>query len=89
MQKNRLARLHRIGPVMAGSLMKRKDQTGYYLTDKMGGKTRTSYVSDEMYEEAKQWNTNYKEAKQLLKELSEIQRVLLREEGKSKRQGGT
>jgi len=88
MRQSRLDKLHRIGPVLAGSLMKRKDQTGYYLTDKVRGKTRTTYVSEEMYAEAKQWNANHKEAKQLLDELSEIQRVLLREEGKAKREPG-
>lgn len=86
MRQHRLDKLRRIGPVMAGSLVKRKDQKGYYLTDKVRGKTRTTYVSDGMYVEAKQWNANHKEAKQLLDELSEIQRALLREEAKSRRQ---
>lgn len=66
-----------MGPVLAGSLVKNKG-TGYVLTDKIRGKTRTMYISEQMYEQAKVWNENHREAKKLLQELSEIQRELIR-----------
>ena len=80
MREARLAKLREMGAVLAGSLSKRKDQSGYYLTDKVGGKTRTMHVSERMYPSVMEWNENHKRAKELLEELSEIQRALLRAE---------
>jgi hypothetical protein len=87
MRDARLSKLRQIGPVLAGSLSKRKDQSGYYLTDKVSGKTRTMHVSEQMYEAAQEWNDNHKKAKELLEELSEIQRALIRAEGRDRRKG--
>jgi hypothetical protein len=72
LEKNRV-----MGPVLAGSLVKNKG-TGYVLTDKVRGKTRTMYIAEQMYEQAKVWNERHREAKRLLQELSEIQRELIR-----------
>lgn len=85
MRETRQKRLRELGPVMAGSLVRRKDQSGYYLTDKVHGKTRTAHVSEQMYEQAKEWNSNHREAKLLLEELSEIQRALLKIESRMTR----
>ena len=85
MRDGRLAKLREIGPVLAGSLSKRKDQRGYYLTDKVAGKTRTVHVSEQIYESAREWNENHKKAKRLLEELSEIQRALIRVEQRQSR----
>jgi len=85
MQEARLQKLREIGPVLAGSMAKRKNQAGYYLTDKVEGKTRTMHVSERAYEDARRWNENHKEAKRLLDELSEIQRALIKAEAKEAR----
>jgi len=72
-----LEKLQGMGAVLAGSLVKNKG-TGYVLTDKVRGKTRTMYISEQMYEQAKEWNEHHREAKKLLQDLSEIQRELIR-----------
>lgn len=80
MRDARLRRLAALGPMLGGSLVKMPKHNSLYLTDTHRGKTRTMYIPLARLEEAKQWNATFKQAKQLLRELSEIQRKLLREE---------
>ena len=82
----RLKELGRIGPVLAGSLVEFPKHSSLYLTDKVAGKTRTLYVPLDRLEEVKVWNANHKKAKQLLEELSELQRRLLLAEMEVSRQ---
>jgi hypothetical protein len=77
MARARLERLRRLGPCLAGSLVKFPGHNSRYLTDKVRGKTRTLYVPLDLLDEAKEWNENHKEARRLLRELSLIQRALL------------
>ncbi len=77
MRQARLRRLRAVGFVLAGSLVRFPGHTSLYLTDKVRGKTRTLYIPLNRLDEVKQWNANYKLAKKLLAELSEIQRRLL------------
>ena len=80
MRDARLRRLRTLGPVLAGSLVRFPNHNSRYLTDKVRGKTRTLYVPLDRLEEVKGWNENQKQARRLLRELSEIQRELLRAE---------
>jgi len=80
MRDARLRRLGRLGPMLGGSLVKMPRHSSLYLTDTHRGKTRTMYIPLARLEEVKQWNATFKEAKTLLRELSQIQRTLLREE---------
>jgi hypothetical protein len=80
MKEMRLSKLRKIDAVLAGTLVKRKNQGGYNITDKVNGKTRTVHISEGTYERAKAWNENHREAKRLLQELSEIQRGLMKAE---------
>lgn len=80
MRDARLRKLHDIGPCLAGSLVQFPNHNSRYLTDKVKGKTRTMYIPLDRLDEVKQWNTNHKQAKQLLDELSQIQRALLQGE---------
>ena len=76
MRQARLRRLRNMGFVLGGSLVRLPGHTSLYLTDKVGGKTRTLYIPLGRLEEVKKWNANYKLAKRLVAELSEIQRKL-------------
>jgi len=78
MRTARIKRLRSLGYVLAGSLVRQPKHASLYLTDKVAGKTRTLYVPLNHLEDVKRWNANHKEARRLLKELSEIQRALLR-----------
>jgi len=77
MLKARGKRLRQTERVLGGSLVKLPNHKSLYLTDKREGKTRTLYIPLDHLEEAKRWNANWKEARRLLKEMSEIQRALL------------
>ena len=80
MRQARWRRLRRLGPVLGGSLVRMPRHSSLYLTDKVKGKTRTMYIPLGRVEEAVSWNRSYKEAKQLLRDLSAIQREILRAE---------
>lgn len=77
MREARLRRLRAMGFVLAGSLVRFPEHTSLYLTDRVRGKTRTLYIPLNRLDEVKEWNANYKLAKRLVAELSEIQRRLL------------
>lgn len=77
MRTARIKRLRSLGHVLAGSLVRQPKHSSLYLTDKPKGKTRTMYIPLALLEDVKRWNANYKQARILLRELSEIQRELL------------
>ena len=80
MSQSRLRRLRTLGPFLAGSLVSLPKHNSRYLTDKVGQTTRTLYIPLARLREVKRWNADFKKARQLLRELSEIQRSLLRAE---------
>ncbi len=87
-------KLKKIGPVLEGSLTEvkricgnknckcRKDQKNkhpaLFLTWKDKKKTQALYIPKAMWDKAKKWNENYKTAKQLLRDLSNIQKEILK-----------
>lgn len=85
LRRARLRRLRNIGFVLGGSLVHFPGHTSRYLTDKVGGKTRTLYIPLSRLEEVKEWNQNHKVAKRLIAELSEIQRKLFLAEIRARR----
>lgn len=86
---SRLKRLRSLGPFLGGSLVAMPKHNSLYLTDKAGQKTRTLYIPLARLKEVKRWNADFKMARQLLTELSEIQRALLRAEIEAERRGRT
>jgi len=72
-----------LGPLVEGSLCQtsRGERPRWQLTDRPAGKTRTLYVPAGRAEEVRQWTANWKQAKQLLKELSDASREELRAKG--------
>ena len=85
MVQARMKRLHSLGPFLAGSLVAMPKHNSRYLTDKPDQKTRTLYIPLARLKEVKRWNDNFKLARQLLRELSEIRRALLRAEIEAER----
>jgi hypothetical protein len=77
MSQARLRRLRRIGPCLAGSLVRQPGHRSRYLTDKVRGKTRTLYIPLDLLDEVRRWNDHFKEARKLLQELTAVQRALL------------
>jgi integrase len=45
---------------------------GHYLTRRVGGKTRTVYVPEELVEEVRKWVGEHKRLKQLVQEITEL-----------------
>jgi len=70
-----------LGPVIEGSLcaVRRGGPFRWQLTDRPSGKTRTLYVPAARAEEVRTWTANWKEAKKLLRQLSEASREELRD----------
>lgn len=85
MIQSRLKRLRSLGPFLAGSLVAMPKHNSRYLTDKVDRTTRTLYIPLARLREVKRWNADFKMARQLLRELSEIQRALLRAEIEAER----
>ncbi len=93
-RKKLIAQLTQLGPMIEGSLysMNRicgtttcacrtdlaKRHPAHYFAWKEKGKTKSLYVPVSMVNEAKEWSENYKKFKKLGKEISEVQRELLR-----------
>jgi len=69
-----------LGPVIEGSLcaVRRGGPFRWQLTDRPSGKTRTLYVPATRAEEVRQWTANWKQAKGLLRQMSEASREELR-----------
>lgn len=77
-----LRRLGEIGPFLEGSLCSFKRPgcatPGWHLTFKQKAKTRTVYVPMGLVSEVKQWNQNYRQLKQLIREVSRHSLALIR-----------
>ena len=73
-------RLGALGNLLEGSLCRadRGDAVRFQLTDKVAGRSRTLYVPADMAGEVRQWTQNWKQAKRLLRELSELSREEVR-----------
>ena len=73
-------RLSELGNLLEGSLCRadRGEAVRYQLTDKVAGRSRTLYVPADMAGEVRQWTQNWKQAKRLLRELSELSREEVR-----------
>jgi len=80
MRDARLRQLRRLGPMLGGSLVVFPGHSSRYLTDKAAGKTRTLYVPLGRLKEVERWNKNWQAARQLTRELSQLQRAILRKE---------
>ncbi len=103
MRDARVKKLARAGPVMAGSLVQiakhcgragchcqtGQKHIGWYLTRSVNGKTQTTYVPQEMREEVQGWIQEHRRVKQLIQEMSELNRALIRTHvGERKRRAG-
>lgn len=88
----RIKKLARAGPLLAGSLVQiakhcgrpgchcqtGEKHVGWYLTRSVAGKTQTTYVPQEMLQEVQGWIVEYRRIKQLIAEISELNRALIR-----------
>lgn len=79
----RLKRLQKVCPLISGSLVMLPRHNSRYLTDKVNGKTRTMYIPLSRLKEVTKWNEEYKVVRQLVLELSQLQRAILKAEIKS------
>ena len=87
MRDARLRQLGRLGPMIGGSLVVFPGHRSRYLTDKVAGKTRTRYIPLGRLKEVERWNRSWRKARQLLRELSELQRAILRAEVEQEKRG--
>ena len=92
MRDARVRQLARVGPVLAGSLVQiakhcgrpgcrcqsGQKHVGWYLTRSVAGKTQTTYVPEELREDVHGWIQAYRRLKQLVQEISELNRALIR-----------
>ena len=95
----RLKKLSTIGPFIKGSLVKIPHTCGnkncrcargekhqsYYLTYKVKQKTKTIYVPVDLVKEVEKWTKEYKHIKELMEEVTELQRIIIRKYVKEKR----
>ena len=77
MREARVRQLRRTAPLLAGSLVALPGHSSRYVTDKVAGKTRTLYVPLKRLAEVTRWNQEHKRVRQLVSELSQIQRAML------------
>ena len=79
-RRKAMEQLASLGNMLEGSLCRadRGESIRYQLTDKSAGRSRTLYVSADMAVEVREWTQNWKKAKRLLKELSQISREEVR-----------
>lgn len=100
MRDSRLERLASVRPFVAASLVESArtcgnpncrcasgdKHTGFALTFKLEGKTRTVYVPKDRVEEVRQWVMEHRRLKDLLTEISTLTIELLRAEGRVNRE---
>ena len=103
MRDARVKRMARMDPVMAGSLVqiakhcgragchcqKGEKHLGWYLTRSVKGKTQTTYVPLEMLEEVQGWIQEHHRLKELIAEISELNRALIRTHVTHRKRRGT
>ena len=97
-----LRQLRRIGPeLVEGSMVVIRVTCGrpgchcargekhqkHILTGKVAG--RTTYIPQELVEDVRRWNEDYKRAKQLLKDIAEVNQAIIRGHGRRQRQRHT
>lgn len=94
-----IKRLGKIKPFIAGSVVvveracgnpnckchKGKKHPGYYLTWKEKKKTRGLYIPVDLVENVQEWNEEYKLIKDIIQEISEIQKTIVRRHVKHRR----
>lgn len=77
-----MRQLAQVGPFIEGSLSPFKrpgcNQPGWHLTFKARGRTRTLYVPMELVSQVRQWTRNYRQLKQLIREVTRHSRALIR-----------
>ena len=92
MRDARVKKLAHIGPLMAGSLVRiakhcgrpgchcqtGEKHLGWYLTRRHQGRTQTTYVPVDMVEEVRSWIEAHRKLKQLISEISDLNRALVR-----------
>lgn len=92
MRDARLKQLRKAEPFVSGSLVtitrrcgrdgcwcaRGEGHPGYYLTYKRKGKTSTLYVPVGLAMEVNKWTKEYKRIKNLLREISELQKLIIR-----------
>ena len=103
MRDARIEKLAQLGPVMAGSLVqiakhcgragchchKGEKHMGWYLTRSVKGKTQTTYVPLEILEEVQGWIQECRRLKELIAEISELNRALIRTHVAHRKRRGT
>jgi hypothetical protein len=103
MRDARVKKLARLGPVLAGSLVqipkhcgrpgcrcqRGEKHVGWYLTRSVKGKTQTTYVPLEMLEDVQGWIRQHHRLKELIAEISELNRALIRTHVAHRQRRGT
>jgi hypothetical protein len=103
MRDARVAKLVARGPVLAGSLVRiakhcgrsgchcqtGDKHVGWYLTRPVHGKTQTTYVPQELLPEVQGWIAEHRRIKQLVAEISELNRALIRAHVTQRKRRGT
>jgi hypothetical protein len=99
----RVAQLVARLPVLAGSLVRiakhcgragchcqtGEKHVGWYLTRPVHGKTQTTYVPQELVLEVQGWIAEHRRIKQLVAEISELNRALIRTHVTQRQRRGT
>jgi hypothetical protein len=98
-RRAKLRELAGVGPVLQGSLAQIRvtcghpncrcvtgeKHTSHIVTRKVRGKSKSLYVPVDMVEEAQAWIEQHREAKRLLKEISELSEKIIRSHVSSRR----
>ncbi len=95
----KLKKLAAIGPILQGSIAtvgvkcgnpdcrcaRGEKHRSNILTKKVNGKTKSVYVPAGMLEEAKKWTQEYRKVKELMKEISNYNELILKKYVKTQR----
>ena len=64
--------------LLMGSVVKSPTQSGFYLTDKLDGKTVTRYLRKSIRREAQDMNKNHRKIRTLLRQISAVNFEILK-----------
>ena len=64
--------------ILMGSVVKSPTQSGFYLTDKLDGKTVTRYLRKSIRREAQEMTKNHRRIRTLLRQISAVNFELLK-----------
>jgi uncharacterized protein DUF6788 len=64
--------------ILMGSVVKSPTQSGYYLTDKLDGKTVTRYLRKSIRREAQDMTKNHRKVRVLLRQISAVNFEILK-----------